>query len=106
MKILAGLLLFTFCSSVTAGTHIGSKKISTINIHPTSGISFKVEGGHANPDSCAKTTWYRVNRSSNYEQAQLSFLMMNYSQNKKINFYLSGCLDDYPKVSYIQTANE
>jgi len=105
MKVSISLLLFSFSAAAMAGAHISSKKISVINIHPSSGISFKVDGGHANPDNCPKNSWYRVNRSSNYEQAQLSFLMMSYSQNKKINFYLSGCLDDYPKVSYIQTAN-
>ena len=105
MKALVGTFLTFVCFGAFAGGQVSWKKISVINVHPTSGISFKVEGGHPNIDNCKKSSWYRINRSSNYQQEQLSLLMMHYSQQKKIHFYISGCLDDYPKVSYIHTAH-
>ena len=101
---LVAALAFAAASSSAHAYTVGNKAIESVHVNSGSGIYFKTSEAMVNPDSCAQTAWYHVNRNSSYEKEIYAMLLAAQTSGRNITFFLDGCEStSYPRVTWVRT---
>ena len=55
-----------------------------------------------NPDNCPTTNWVVVDRADTSADTLVSYIMLAHTSSKKIQVYVKGCFNGYPKLAQIR----
>lgn len=88
-------------SPVYGASGVSDRTLKKVHVNVGSGIYFQTDQAMINPDGCNGTAWYHVRPGTSYEKEVLSILLSAEMANKKITFYLNGCIDGYPAVDWV-----
>ncbi len=100
IKILS-LLSFFVATSAFGAKEFNNVTIKDVIVNMDSGIHFRINEDMANNESCANSSWFKIEPASTYEKEALSLLLSYEAQKKPITVYISGCTGGYPKLKYI-----
>lgn len=105
MKKLTAVIFLLALPYVAHAQWIGPYAISTIEVSDT-GVYFYVPSGlttFPNPYGCTNANWIVFDPSTQLANRVLSIGLANQAQNKKVKYFVSGCLNTYIKASMIET---
>ncbi len=57
---------------------------------------------HVNPDGCARSTPFRIDRTQENSKEVFQMLLTAKASGLKVRAYLAGCLSSYPKILYLE----
>ena len=94
-------LSFFIATSAFGAEEFTNVTIKDVIVNMGTGIHFRINESMTNNESCAKSSWFKIESASTYEKEALSLLLSYEAQKKPVTVYISGCTGGYPKLSYI-----
>lgn len=88
---------------VSAGSWSGPQRVTNIYQYSTGEVYLQFEYIH-NPQSCSVTNWVRVAASNAARKEIYSMLLASFMSETPVNYYVDGCLGNYPLVHHVQIA--
>lgn len=105
IAIILSILLSSYVSFAYSAGWVHGVTIS--NIYPYdlayTGILVQTTQTHSNPDSCSTPSFYIFPADGPISKEMFSLLLQATSMNKSVDLYLSGCLNNHPKLVLMQS---
>ena len=102
------IIVFFWVVSLNVQAGEWSGKTDVIELYPyASGSVFIKFSKMINPEDCSRVSWIRLDALENSMGKEIySTLLTALTTGAKVNYYLSGCFGQYPKVHHIRMTND
>ncbi|MEM8501360.1 MAG: hypothetical protein AAF542_25350 [Pseudomonadota bacterium] len=101
-RVCLSILLFLPSIGFAAGTYT-DEKVKRVHVSPSGGYYFQTISAMQNPDGCVSSGWYYITPTESYADDAYALVLAALATGDKIQFSISGCSSNYPKLSWINT---
>lgn len=100
-RIFAALSFMIFCISPAEAQNVAGNIKTIQSYQGHTGLLVRLSVPMSNPANCPSSAWYILPDSNSRANVEQSLLLTAYAKREWVGLQLSGCYENYPRISVV-----